>query len=243
MALHHVTTPTLSHLLALLSRPPTGFFPRRTGLLVIDGLNALFDLDYPRYQFSTSTKTEQQKWQASRRYAVLGSLASALNRIAVLYNIAVIVTTGCVTRMRHESSVGAALVPGVGGTEWDSGIWNRLVVFRDFSGRFIGVQKCQGKNLISREQVGEVGRIFGFGMTVEGALHERLDGKVASGPLAAQAKSRSSPVKPRKRNIDEIADSEEEDVDEYGWAETDENAMAAEGLDDEQPAEAVPDPA
>ena len=43
-------------------------------------------------------------------------------------------------------------------------------------------------------------------------------------------KLRASPVKPRKRNFDEIADSEGEDVDEYGWAETDDDAIAAEGL-------------
>ena len=230
----HITAPSLSHLLAIILHPPPDFIPPRCELLVIDGINSLIDLDYPRYQFTTSTKTEPQKWQAGRRYALLGTLVSAINKLAVLNNLAVIVTTGCSTRMRPDSGLGAALVPGIGGAEWDGGIWNRLVVFQDFGGRFVGVQKCQGKSLISREELGEVGKLVGFDVTSDGAVCERRGSAVANGVLEQQVKRRTSPVKPRKRHLDEIADSEGEDVDEYGWAETDEDAFAAGGLVDDQ---------
>ena len=220
--------------------PPSNFVPPRCNLLVIEDLNSLIDLDYPRYQFATSTKTEQQRWQAGRRYAILGFLVSAINKLAVLNNLAAIVTTGCVTRMRPDSGLGAALVPAIGGPEWDGGIWNRLVVFRDFGGRIVGVQKCQGKSLIPREEVGEIGRLVAFNITSGGVVGERPASEGPQSLPAQQVKPRMSPVKPRKRNLDEIANSEGEDVDEYGWAEKDDDAITAEGLiDDGQAANGI----
>jgi hypothetical protein len=229
----HVQAPTLSHLFALILHPPTDFIPRNASLLVIDDLNILIDLDCPRQQFMGSTRTEQQKWQSSRRYGILGSLVSALNKLAVLNNLAVLVTTGCSTRMRPDSGLGAALAPGIGGAEWEAGTWNRLVVFRDFGRRLIGLQKCQGKSLISREEVGETGRVFAFEVLPSGAIQDRHPGKDADGATAALAKAKISPAKTRKRTFDEIADSDGEDVDEYGWAEADDDALAVEGLVDD----------
>ena len=227
-----VSVPTLSHLLAIVLHPPTRLISSDCDLLVIDDLNGLIDLDYPRYQFITSNKTEQQKWQAGRRYAVLGSLITAINKLAVLHDLAAIVTTGCSTRMRLENGLGAALGPGIGGTEWDGGIWNRLAVFRDFRGRYVGLQKCQGKSLISREEIGDTGSLVGFDVGSDGVVRDRQVTGVAQGGVVQQVKPQSMPLKPRKRNFDEIADSEGEDTDEYGWAENDEEAFAAEGLID-----------
>lgn len=225
--LHRIAVPTLSHLLAFLLRPSTELIPSDAKLLVITGINALVDLDYPRYQTITSQKTEQQKWHAGRRYAILGSLVTALNKLAVINNLAVLVTTGCSMRMRSDNGMGSAIVPGVGGQEWDAGIWNRLVVFRDFSGRFIGVQKCNGKSAISREEVGEVGRVVSCEIDSRGVLQERQV-KVSDEATVPPPKLKSSSAP--KRAYDEIADSEDEDVDEYGWIDTDEHALAMESL-------------
>ncbi|KAK5117912.1 hypothetical protein LTR85_008686 [Meristemomyces frigidus] len=230
-AFHHTTAPTLSHLLALTLHPRPNFPPEGTSLLVIDGLNTLIDLNYPRFPFAGLSKTEQQKWQTGRRYAVLGSLISALNKLAVLNNIAVLVTTGCASRMRSDSGLGSALAPGVGGGEWDAGVWTRLVVFRDFGGRLIGLQKCQGRSLISREEVGEVGRVVGVEISEHGTLRERMAKKGIEQALPLTARS---PAKPRKRTYDEVADSDGEDADEYGWAERDEDALATGGLEDQE---------
>lgn len=197
---------------------------------MIDDLNMLVDLDYPRQQFATTGKTEQQKWQSTRRYGILGTIISALNKLAVLNNLAVIITTGCSTRNRSDSGLGSAFAPGIGGAEWDAGIWNRLVVFRDFSGRLIGTQKCQGKIQISREEIGETGRILAFDTSPSGGIQECQSSRSGDETSTALAKARISPVKPRKRTFDEIADSESEEVDEYGWAEADDDVLAAEGL-------------
>ncbi|KAK0357497.1 hypothetical protein LTR94_000533 [Friedmanniomyces endolithicus] len=190
-----------------------------TTLLVIEEFHTLVDLDYPRVLFASSGKTQQQKWQAGRRYAVLGTLIAGLNKLAVLNNLAIAVTTGCASRVRTDSGLGSALVPGVGGGEWDGGVWNRLVIFRDFGCRFVGVQKCRGRILISREQI-------------DGALRQ----KGSAGGFAPEDLRRKvtrSPTKSRKRAIDEVADSEGEEADEYGWAETDEDALTADGPGDE----------
>lgn len=227
---HHLAAPTLSHLLALIMHPRPGFPPEGTSILVIDGLNTLIDLDYPRFPFAGLTKTEQQKWQTGRRYAVLGSLITALSKLATLNNTAVLVSTGCASRMRSDSGLGSALVPGVGGGEWDSGVWSRLVIFRDFGSRFVGLQKCQGRSLISREEIGEVGRIVGFEIAENGILRERMTTKDTG--QAPPTTVRSS-TEPRKRTYDEVADSDGEDGDEYGWAERDEEALATGGLDEQ----------
>ncbi|KAF2774524.1 hypothetical protein EJ03DRAFT_304169 [Teratosphaeria nubilosa] len=230
--LHYASLPTLSHLLAMILHPRPSFPPPDTSLIVIEGVNKLFDLDYPRAAITGANRSEQQRWQSSRRYAVLGSLVSGLNKLAVLNDLAVVVTTGCASRMRTDSGIGSALVPGVGGVEWDSGIWTRLVVLRDFDGRVIGLQKCQGRGLIPREEIGEVGKIIGFAIGKDGVLQDRQaqDGLPSSGIMAQLVRS---PVKPRKRTFDEVADSEGEDVDEYGWADADEDALAGGALAEE----------
>ncbi|EMC93257.1 hypothetical protein BAUCODRAFT_36929 [Baudoinia panamericana UAMH 10762] len=220
--------PTLSHLLALILHPRDGFVREGTSLLIIDGLNSLIDNDYPRILFASGNKTEQQKWQAGRRYTVLGALVAGLNKLAVIHNLAVIVTTGCASRMRTDSGLGSALIPGVGGAEWDAGVWTRMVVLRDYAGRFAGLQKCGGRSLISREEIGEVGKMVGFDISADGELVE-LRGR---GAQVIPTAVKRSPVKPRKRTFDEVADSDGE-VDEYGWAEMDDDALAAEANIDE----------
>lgn len=243
---HHLSVRTLSHLLALILHPPPLFPPHDTALLVIDDLHSLIDLDYPRKPYGSGSRTEQQKWQAGRRYAVLGSLATALSKLAVLHSMAVIVTTGCSSRMRNDSGQGAAIVPGVGGSEWEGGIWSRTVLFRDSNGRFAGVQKCTGRNLTPLDPVGDIRNVVGFEVSAEGWLREQVIDLTSSAPDGSQrqpSKTASSPAKVvRKRHYEEIADSDEE-ADEYGWAETDENALAGEKVADEhKPADANANP-
>ena len=229
--------------------PPSSFPPEKTSLLVIDGINILIDLDYPRFQFSQSTKTEPQKWHAGRRYAILGNIVGALNKLAVIHNMAIIVMTGCSTRMRTDYGLGASLAPGVGGAEWEVGIWSRIIVFRDFHGRFLGVQKFQGRNLTPLDPVGGVGCVVGFDLTENGMPYERRinsspGGQGLDNAPAEQPTILSSPVKSSlKRAYQEIADSDDEAGDEYPWEEADEAAIAAEGLvEDHSPGNVDPPP-
>lgn len=148
--------------------------------------------------------------------------------------------------MRNDSGLGAAIAPGVGGSEWEGGIWSRVFLFRDFNGRFAGVQKCNGRNLTPLDPVGDVRNVVGFEMSAEGWLKELvidLTSSAADGTKQQPLKKSSSPVKAvRKRHFEEIADSDS-DADEYGWAETDEDVLAAGGLPDEhKPVDVDPKP-
>nr|POE87855.1 hypothetical protein CFP56_11084 [Quercus suber] len=231
---HYMSLSTLTNLLAMVLHPHPDFPPDETSLIVIDDINTIVDADFPRlHQFVTASRTEQQKWQAGRRYAVLGSLMSGLHKFAALHDIAVIVSTGCSTRGRSSSGLPLALVPSVSGSDWEEGVHNKLAVFRDYHAHFVGVQKVQGKYLISREEVGEPGRIISFETTQAGVLTENVlslgNGKA---PVEQQMSVTimPSPNKGYKRPYDEIADSEGEEVDEYGWAEADEDVLATESL-------------
>jgi hypothetical protein len=228
--LHRITLHTLSHLVALVLHPTESFPPPNTKLVVIESLNMVLDQDYPRLPYLTGTRTESQKWKASRRYAVLGSLASGLTALAALYNMAVIVTTGCSNRTRFEDGMNAALAPGIGGAEWETGVWNRVAMFHDFAGRFIGVQKFHGKNLQPTNPVGHIGIVTEFEIVDGGQLRhpsndlQRPDGLVAARSILAAS---SSPAKSGlKRAYDEVADSDDDEIDEYGWAEADDEAAA-----------------
>jgi hypothetical protein len=196
-------------------------------LIVIDSLNMILDQDYPRLPFFTGTRTESQKWKASRRYAVLGSIVSGLTKLAALHSMAVIVTTGCSTRTRSDSGMGAALAPGIACTEWEAGVWNRLAMFRDFAGRFIGVQKIQGKNVHPIDPHGHVGIVTQFEIGDGGQLThpsgdlQRLDGSFTNTPIVGP--SSSPPKNGVKRAYDEVADSDDDEIDEYGWAEADDD--------------------
>lgn len=217
--------------------------------MVVDGLHSIFDVSYPRYGQNTSTnRTEATKWAASRRYSVLGSLMSAFKKLAVLNDMAIIVTTGCATRVRPGSGLGAMLAPGLGGAEWENGIANRLVIFRDFPSnsyrtqgdcddsipcmRFVGLQKVNGTNF------GEDGSI---GLIIPLIIDKNGPRELGQTPVGSEAATVtlavSSPNKGRKRSYHEIADSDEEDAgSEYGWADEDgEGLIDAAALNEEDP--------
>lgn len=218
---HWTALPTLTHLLALLLHSADDFPPAGTQLLVIDDLDTLVDLDYPRQTAIASfAKSDAQRWRAGRRHATLGCIVSALNKLAAFNDIAVLVTTGCATRRRSDMGLGAVLLPGVGGAEWDAAVYARLAVFRDFNGRFAGLQKLRGTNHTGD---GGLGKIARFAVSAEG-LPEDFQTEPLQSSLPV-SKAGVSPVKPRKRTYDEIADSDAEDNDEYGWADVDEEQI------------------
>ena len=207
--------------------------------MVLTNLHTLLETSNPRNAaFSPATKPDIQKWAASRRYALLGSIVSALNRLAASNGLAVLVTTGCATRMRSEFGAPGAplgLVPGVGGNEWESGIWARAAVLRDFGGRFVGVSKARGVAVAAG--AAGLGSVVSFAID-EGGLaiaDSRRQQEYASNEDARKALT-LSPVRGRKRALEEIADSDDdEEADEYGgWAGLEEDALAGvTGVDDD----------
>ncbi|KAF2864495.1 P-loop containing nucleoside triphosphate hydrolase protein, partial [Piedraia hortae CBS 480.64] len=210
---HWLPQPTLSHQLAFVLHSKASVIPRNTSLLIFEGVHGLIEQEYPRYPILTGSE-DMRRWKISRRYAVLNSLVSGLNKLATVTNTAVVVTTGCASRAR-PGGLGPAIVPGVGGREWDSGIFNRLVLFRDHKGRFIGLTKCRARSLVPGDGVGAVGKAFCFEFPDDGVvMRERRIGNVQmTAPVP-------SPKRARKRFYDEVADSEGEEEEElYGWDE------------------------
>jgi hypothetical protein len=75
------------------------------------------------------------------------SLISALQKLAGLRNLAIVVLNQSVTKMQSGSS--ALLVPAISSTAWDAGIPARIVLFRDWGWdrqqvRFARVLKAEG---------------------------------------------------------------------------------------------------
>jgi hypothetical protein len=237
---HTYSTPTVAHLLALTLHPPQSFPPPGTALMVIDDLHAIFEVSYPRNRANTfsSHKSEAARWAAGRRYGIMGTLISALKKLAALNDMAILITTGCATRVRSGSGLGAVLVPGMGGAEWEAGITNRLVMFRDFklgswaqqqqnpeSARYIGLQKNNG---VAFSDEGETGQVIPFILDKDG-LKDIVNGdSTAEAPVMTLA---ASPSKLRKRPYADIADGTAEGRDEYGWLNGDE--ADTEGLIDD----------
>ena len=170
---HHFTTPTLPHLLALLTHQAPSFPPQNTSLLVIDSISTLFALAFPKTTETSDTqqtpikKSDAAQWAAGRRWAVMGDLISKIGRVAATRNIAVLLTSQSTTRIRSETR--AILHPAVSGTAWDSGISSRIILYRDWlfrakmdsssqgdcvsRTRFAGVVKAKG---VSHEGVGRM---------------------------------------------------------------------------------------
>lgn len=170
--LHHFTTPTLAHLLALLTHESRSFPPEGTGLIVIDSISTLFAAAFPnngfdRKQAPDKLKRDADQWASNRKLTFMGDFVSKLGKLATTNNIAVLFTCQTATRIRADT--GATLNPTISGTAWDSGISARIVLFRDWffqsteapannweylpGVRFAGVLKASG---VSYEGLGRI---------------------------------------------------------------------------------------
>jgi hypothetical protein len=169
---HHYTSPTLAHLLALFVQKPYSFPPPNTCLIVIDSLSTLFDNAYPRSSDDRTSrnKNDQTRWAAGRKFAVMNELISKLTNVAAMHDVALLITSQPITRIRGSSR--AVLIPAISGVEWENGISTRLVLFRDWvpgqgkwsdadadrlrKVRFIGVIKADGVTIAEEGGVGNV---------------------------------------------------------------------------------------
>lgn len=88
-----------------------------------------------------------------------------------------------------------------------------------------------------------MGRVVSFWMTADGAIREH-DGNARLGREIVHSPQKPASKPALKRSFDEVADSEDEDVDEYGWVDSDEHALNLDTLvEPTQPVEneAIPD--
>lgn len=138
----------------------------------MDSLATLVDNAYPRNQRdrTTQAKTEHSRWAAGRRFAIVNELISTFTRFAATHDVALLVTSQTITRIRGASR--AVLVPAMSGVEWENGVSTRLVLFRDWMSsdgtndkseaarlrraRFVGLNKANGVILAEEGGVGNV---------------------------------------------------------------------------------------
>lgn len=248
---------SLPHLLALLMHPPKGFPSDDTTLLVVDSISALFPSYFPNpaelkpqlAQAGVSDKS-QVRWLVNRRWNVTSDLGSQLMKLASTHRLAVFLINQTHTKIKGQPR--ATLCPALSGGSWDNSIYTRIVLYRDFPEeegdgrpadrkiRIAEVLKRTGKPLVLR--LGE--NIVPF--TIESVsiprhlarLCSRAKDSVceierAQQPYLASQKSNeprgtASTASQRKRKVDEIADSQDEDEstdEEYGWVDGDDTDL------------------
>ncbi|KAL6717269.1 hypothetical protein ACLMJK_005184 [Lecanora helva] len=155
----------------------------------------------------------------------MGDFVSKIGRFAATKNLVIILTNQTATKIRSEN--GTILHPAITGNAWDTGISNRIVLYRDWlhqttntsssqkgyepGARFAGIIRAKG---ISYE---DTIRTSTFNIGMDG-LHETSEDHV-------NVKDASSvlPVTAVKRKREENTDSQSEDDEaisdrEFGWA-------------------------
>ena len=81
---------------------------------------------------------------------------NSLQKLAATQNVAIVVVSQCVTKMRQGA--GAVLIPSVNTTQWEQGLGGRVALYRDWGWdgedgkavddvRFAQVVKAEGVNL------------------------------------------------------------------------------------------------
>ncbi|KAG8531778.1 uncharacterized protein KY384_003414 [Bacidia gigantensis] len=225
--LHHFTTPTLAHLMALLAHPTDYFPPANTSLIVIDSLSELVALAFPRtaedfHDQKQQKRSEAAQWASGRRWAVISDLTSKLGRLAVTRNIAVLIINQVTTRVRADT--GALLYSAITGTAWESAVANRVSLFRDWlcqtvstsqskprtSVRFAGVLKAKGATY------GRTGKVVAFVIEKNGLREIKLD----ESELASLSPDLANATLKRKRDETAGSQSGAEDLEseiEYDW--------------------------
>ncbi|CRG86925.1 hypothetical protein PISL3812_03938 [Talaromyces islandicus] len=237
----HIRTPSLPHLLALLTHPPTTFPPPGTSLVVVDSVSAPFQSYFPnpteirsRLETSSSTgggggptggtsrgtpggKDQQTQFLLNRKRAVTSDLASHAAKLASTHNLAVVLVNQTHTKIRGLPR--PTLYPALAtGGAWESCISTRIVLYRDF---FERVGK-KGEKVRFAEMMKKGGKVLGarkegdivrFVIEDNGLRELQTGTQPESIPISTPI---SLPVSVRKRKVGEIADSEEEeDEDEF----------------------------
>ncbi|KAJ5081312.1 hypothetical protein NUU61_009576 [Penicillium alfredii] len=230
--LAYFRAPTLPHLLALLVRPPPNFPPNDTALVVIDSVSGLFPAYFPnaaelkdRLAQGKITDKPQLQWLLNRKWNVAGELATHLARLAAR-NIAVLALNQTHTKIKGQPR--ATLHPVLAGGAWESNVQTRIMLYRDLPDtRLAEITKRAGRVLPVRS----ADLIVPFRIEFNG-LHE-LDEPEDERQIEPQKPQESQDVQEeqqpqssavpdhtpsRKRKMDEVADSQDEDSDEeYQW--------------------------
>ena len=131
---------TLAHLLVMFLHPTAKFPPAGASLIVVDNISALFTTSFPRHtktvsnqSFADAHRDATLNKAANRKWAIAGDFASAMSKMARLKNVAILVINQVSTSVKGGHK--ATLKPTLTGREWDAGIQDRIMLYRDFAPR------------------------------------------------------------------------------------------------------------
>ncbi|KAI5281567.1 hypothetical protein KEM54_003178 [Ascosphaera aggregata] len=177
----HFHVSTLSHLLALISLSPNGFPPADTGLIVIDSISSLFRAEFRtklRRPFSNQASSADLEvdqnprftakfnvlnpYEEKLRWRIIGNILSSLNKLANIFNCAVIVMNEMATRFRpgQRPMIHEALT----GTTWDIGIGTKIILYWTWSPKEANTSSCRAMRIA---EVLKIGKVSTFGKRSE----------------------------------------------------------------------------
>ncbi|KAL3471841.1 P-loop containing nucleoside triphosphate hydrolase protein [Aspergillus californicus] len=230
----YIKAQSLPHLLAVLFHPPTTFPSKGCGLLVIDSASGPFPSYFPnptelksRLARAKITDKSQVQWLMHRGSNVTSDLANQLMKLATTHQMAILAVNQTRTKIRGQPR--ATLNPVLSGGSWETSIKTRILLYRDFPAkeegssrdiRYAEVMKRSGKMLALRADE----NIVPFVVETDG-LRALVN---HPSPYTARLSPGEGPqlTVQRKRKVEEIADSQDEDSDaEYGWIDGDDAGL------------------
>ncbi|KAJ5373679.1 hypothetical protein N7517_005685 [Penicillium concentricum] len=181
---------TLPHLIALLARPPKGFPPSETNLIVVDSVSNLFPAYFPSAQELKDQLAEGKitdkahlQWLLNRKWNVASELATHLAKLAAR-NIAVLAINQSHTKIKGQSHAG--LQPLLSGSAWEASVQTRIAVYRDLPDeRVAEVEKRAGKPLPEQAE----GLLVAFRIEPDGLSEIERKESLPSEPLTPLLKS------------------------------------------------------
>lgn len=134
--LSHFRAQSLPHLLALLLRPPPGFPPEGTSLLIVDSVSSPFSAYFPnatelrsRLAQGRIADNQQLQWLLNRKWNVTSDMANQLVKLAAARRLAVVLLNQTHTKIKGQPR--ATLYPALAGGSWETCIHARIVLYRD----------------------------------------------------------------------------------------------------------------
>ena len=172
----HFHASSLAHLIALISRPPPGFPPQDTGLIVIDNISTLFNSEFkselplarlrapPQLQNSARRNNLTLAERQDRlRWKLIASILSSLRKLAVRLDSGVLAINEMGSRFRHGQR--PMLHQALSGITWERGVAARVVLY------FAWLPPRMRESLggMTRVRIAEVLRVAGRGYAVRSA--------------------------------------------------------------------------
>ncbi|OCT50835.1 hypothetical protein CLCR_08547 [Cladophialophora carrionii] len=127
---------TLPRLLTVFLHPPAALPSPQTCLIIVDDLSNLLLGAFSRTPKNlkpsapAAVKERFEKQAASKRFQIMENLATAMSKMAAIRNIAIVVLTNATTNLK--SSNRATLKPALSSQAWESAVYTRIMLYRDF---------------------------------------------------------------------------------------------------------------